>query len=258
MSGNESARMVTPRDLRFFHALAEGKVLGREQFQIVAGVRRTNRANDRLLRLHNAGLLRRHFVGTEAGGRKAIYSLSPRGAKFIGKEKVWKFQQPEDALLVGDGFLAHQEAVNRIWLEVVYQHPVIVEALRWITFNEPLTEAIPLVPDGFFSCRIHGETLTHFLEVDLGTESARVWEHKVQLYLKLATSSDVLARLFGFDRFRVLVTAPTERRLKNIRAVVRKQTSKIFFFCDLKTINRDGVFRARWARPLGEEHQSLI
>lgn len=259
MSGNEPiCIVVTPRDLRFLQALVEAKVLDREQFQVVAGIRRVNRANDRLQRLYAAGLLRRHFMGTLAGGRKALYSLSTHGAKLIGKEKIWKFQHPENELLIGDGFAAHQAAVNRIWLEVRYQHPESVESLRWITFNEPLTDAIPLVPDGFFSFRTHGETQAHFLEVDLGTESAKVWEHKTQLYLKLATNSDVLAQLFGLYRFRVLVTAPTERRLNNLRAIVRKQTNKIFFFLDFKTINGDGLFRSQWARPSGEERQSLL
>jgi hypothetical protein len=259
MNGNEAVRVVvTPRDLRFLQTLTEAKLLDREQFQVVAGIQRVNRANDRLLRLYSAGLLRRHFTGTIAGGRKALYSLSTRGAKLIGKEKVWKFQHPEDELLIGDGFAAHQAAVNRIWMEAKYQHPASAESLRWITFNEPLTEAIPLVPDGFFSFRIYGETRAHFLEVDLGTESGKVWERKVELYVKLATSSDVLAQLFGLSRFRVLVTAPTERRLNNIRAIVRKHTNKLFFFLDFKTINCDGIFRARWARPSGEERQSLI
>lgn len=259
MNGNNLGRVVvTPRDIRFLQALAEAKILDREQFQVVAKVRRANRANDRLGHLHNAGLLRRHFVGTEAGGRKALYSLSTRGARLLGKSKVWKFQHPDGELLIGDGFVAHQAAINRIWLEVKFRHPEIIESPRWITFIEPLTDAIPLVPDGFFSFSARDETCAHFLEVDLGTETARVWEHKVQLYVKLATDAELLNRLFGIERFRVLVTAPTERRLNNLRAVVRKQTNKIFFFLDFKTINSDGIFRAKWARPSGEERQSLL
>jgi hypothetical protein len=79
----------------------------------------------------------------------------------------------------------------------------------------------------------------------------------VQLYVKLATSGE-FARLFQRARFRVLVTAPSERRLKNIRLTVEKQTPKLFFFLDNKTINRDGIYAPLWLRPDGTTRQSLL
>jgi hypothetical protein len=258
MDGTSRIRViVTPRDIAFLKELVDSKILDREQYQIVAGIRRTNRANERLHLLHSAGLIRRHFLGTIAGGRKAIYSLSPKGAKLIGHEKSWRFQHPEDELLIGDSFTAHQSAVNWVWISAKYRRPLGVEFARWLNFHEPLTAALPLVPDGYFVITAGGISLAHFVEVDLGTETSKTWERKTEFYLKLATSGE-FARLFHADRFRVLVTAPSERRLVNLRATVQKQTTKIFYFIENKIIKSDGIYVSQWLRPEGTENQSLV
>lgn len=258
MIGTKPIRIIaTSRDLDFLEQLAEAKILDREQFQIVAGVRRINRANDRLHQLHGAGLIRRHFEGTAAGGRKAIYSLASRGAKLIGRENPWRFQHPEDELLIGDTFTAHQTAVNWVWISAKYRQLDGIEFLRWLNIQEPLTQCLPIIPDGYFEVRSGGEVRTHFVEADLGTESGKVWERKVDLYLKLATSGE-FEQLFGQSRFRVLVTAPSLRRLDNIRKVVRKQTSKLFFFSENQIIHRDGIYAPLWLRPDGAQGQPLI
>jgi hypothetical protein len=256
--GNKLIRLIaTRRDLELLERLSEAKILDREQVQIIAGIRRINRANDRLGRLYAAGLIRRHFQGTAAGGRKAIYSLSNSGAKLIGRERSWRFQHADGELLIGDSFTAHQTAVNWVWVSAKYRCSVGVDFLRWINFQEPLTPTLSIIPDGYFEFGFRGEARAQFIEVDLGTESSKAWEHKTEQYLKLATSGE-FTRLFGQPRFRVLVTAPSMRRLQNIRAVVRKQTSKIFFFCDHSIIYRDGLFTPLWLRPQGEERHSLI
>jgi len=258
VTGNDKVRVVaTARDCEFLEQLAEMKILDREQFQMIAGIRRVNRANDRLLRLHSVGLLRRHFLGTVAGGRKAVYSLSSKGSQLIGRDKFWKFQHSDDELLIGDSFTAHQTAVNWASISAKYRCPPGIEFLRWINFREPLTRALSIIPDGYFEFRAAGEVRAQFVEVDLGTESSRSWEHKAEEYLKLATSAE-FSRLFRQTRFRVLVTAPSDRRLQNIRAVVGRHTTKIFFFIDQLTINRDGLFTSSWLRPEGEERCSLV
>jgi hypothetical protein len=248
---------LTPRDFHLLEELATAKILDREQIQVVTGIRAINRANDRLLRLLNAGLLRRHFLGTRAGGRKALYSLSSNGAKLIEREKVWRLQHPEDEVLVGDSFTAHQTAVNWVWIGAKYWLPSGVEFLRWLNFQKQITKTLPLIPDGYFEVQKGGEIVSHFVEVDLGTETHKVWERKIQLYVKLAASGD-FTNLFHRSRFRVLVTAPTDRRLRNIRLTVEKQTSKLFFFLDNKTIYRDGLYAPLWLRPDGATKQSLL
>jgi hypothetical protein len=257
MTGSNEAKVVTPRDLHLLRELVVAKVLDREQIQIVCDIRAVNRTNDRLLRLHNAGFLRRHFLGTLAGGRKALYSLSPAGGHLVGLDKVWRLQRPENEVLVGDIFIAHQAAVNWAWIGAKYRVPSTMDFLSWLNFNAPLAKTVPLIPDGYFEFRKNGEILSQFIEVDLGTEGQRAWERKVLLYVKLAKSGE-FSRLFSRPRFRVLVTAPSERRLSNIRQTVSKQTSKLFFFLDNQTINRDGLYSPLWLRPDGETKQPLI
>ncbi len=54
MDGTKRFRViVTPRDIAFLEELAEAKTFDREQYQLVTGIRRTNRANERLHRLHS-------------------------------------------------------------------------------------------------------------------------------------------------------------------------------------------------------------
>jgi len=258
MTGTSSVRViVTPRDIDFLEQLADAKVLDREQFQTVAGIRRINRANALLGRLHAARLIRRHYVGTASRGCKAIYSLSTKGAQLIGRQNFCRLQHPENKFLIGDSFTAHQSAVNWVWVSARYRCPVGIEFLRWLNFQEPLTSALAIIPDGYFEFRAAGEIRAQFVEVDLGTESSKAWSHKVEEYLKLAGSGE-FSRLFHQNRFRVLVTAPSERRLQNIRGVVRKHTPKIFFFIDQNTIYRDGLFTSSWLRPEGEERCSLV
>src|ERR1039458_9688641 len=84
MRGNNSlSLLLTNRDQHLFRELEVAKLVDREMVQEICGFPSVNRANDRLLRLHRAGFLRRHFVGTEAGGRKSLFTLSPKSAAIV-------------------------------------------------------------------------------------------------------------------------------------------------------------------------------
>jgi hypothetical protein len=72
MTGNNKRLVLQPRDRRLLEELATMRVVDREQAKIVAGFGSTTRANTRLLALSRAGLLRRCFLGTTAGGSKAL------------------------------------------------------------------------------------------------------------------------------------------------------------------------------------------
>src|ERR1700761_682645 len=121
MIGNNSSRViVNERDRQLLAHLAEAKLLDREQIQRLLNFRSINSANARLLRLHSVGLVRGFFLGTVAGGRKALYTLSQKGSEVIGVEKFWKLQRAEDDLLVGEAFVEHQLAVNWCWVSAKF------------------------------------------------------------------------------------------------------------------------------------------
>jgi predicted transcriptional regulator len=246
--------MLTGRDITLLKHLTEAKLLDREQIQLLLDFKSITRVNDRLLRLHAAGLLHRYFLGTRAGGRKAIYGLSKRGANTIGHATLWKLQRTEDELLVAEAFVEHQLAVNWCWISMKSGPSPNLE--RFVCFNEPISPAVSLTPDGYAELNTPSGVQAVFLEVDLGNETSRVWDRKVELYLKLATLGE-FERLFHQQRFKVAIVCTSERRIESLRRTVRKHTAKLFYFSLLQTTKREGFRAPLWLRPEGDARESI-
>jgi hypothetical protein len=248
---------VQPRDRELLRELATMQIIDRELAKVVVGFGSTTRANARLLKLTRAGLLNRFFVGSIAAGRKAIYTLTPRGGLLIGTE-YRRISRSHGKTLVGDLFIDHQMKINEIYAAVKFRPlPQAVRFIGWRAFHQPVTQDSRVVPDGYVELSTVGGTRPMFLEVDLGHQSMKVWQQKVRSYLQFALSGD-FPRLFRQSQFRVLVITTSERRLKKIRSVIAKQTDKIFWLSDFQTINRAGFWSSVWHRPTGEQTLSLI
>ena len=87
MGGNRRKGIVLQdRDRRLLRELTIMQVLDREQAQVVAGFRSITRANTRLLALTRTGLLKRFYLATVNGGKKAVYSLTKQGTELAGTE----------------------------------------------------------------------------------------------------------------------------------------------------------------------------
>jgi hypothetical protein len=95
-----------------------------------------------------------------------------------------------------------------------------------------------------------------FLEIDLGTESRAVWRQKTRQYLQLALTG-TFHRVFGQDRFRVLVIVNSERRLGSIRKAVAGVTEKIFRFATLDNARKE-FFGPIWTKTLSGQSDSLF
>jgi Replication-relaxation len=128
---------------------------------------------------------------------------------------------------------------------------------RWLTFREPLSPSVPLLPDGYFEIAHGGALQPMFLEADLGTESSTVWKRKVELYLKLAIGGE-FERIFHEKRFRVLVVLPSERRLEAVRRTVLRRTEKLFWFTTQHLVSEQGLCGPVWLRPKGTELLPLL
>lgn len=261
MNGNKAKSMILqPRDLEFFKILGQtARIVDREQAMKFAGFSSITRVNVRLLKLTAKGFLRRYFLGTLKGGSKALYTLSPKGAEVAGIQNNRAIVRPKESLLVGDPFVQHQLNTNAVHIVARYSDltPFGSSFQGWRDFTEPLSKAIPLIPDGYFSIQTPDGVRPAFIEVDQGTESLKVWTKKISLYLQLALSG-TFNRLFHNEQFRVLVIANSLRRLMSIRSVVQKQTAKIFWFTTLEEINRAGLWSAIWHRPDGTQKQALL
>jgi hypothetical protein len=259
MTGTSRAGIVLQdRDRHLLSELSVMRIIDREMAQVVAGFRITRRVNARLLQLTKAGLLRRFFLGSVAHGRKAVYTLTPKGTELVNA-KLGGINRNSGRLVVGDIFVEHQSGINEIYIALKYR-PIPDPGMRlrrWITFRQSISEAIKLTPDAYFEL-VPGDTVRPmFLEVDLGTEALKVWKQKTAYYLQLAVSGEFLKR-FRQPQFRVLVVANSDKRLTNIRATVAKSTDKIFWFTTLENINRNGIWSPVWLRPTGDQRHSLL
>jgi Replication-relaxation len=250
--------ITTLRDLLLLRTLAVTRVLDGEQIKTVGGFKSVRRTNRRLLKLVQAGLLKRWYVGTASGGQKAIYGLSPQGAKLIGEAQEGLISWKQDSLITSSQFLAHQQAVNAVFIHARFQPlPSGLSCGRWMNFREPLSQSVPLKPDGYFELKQGSAAHPMFLEVDLGTESSRVWKRKVELYLKLALGGE-FEPMFHEKRFRVLVVLHSERRMDAIRKTVAKRTEKLFWFSTQDEVTSNGFDSPIWLRPTGAARMPLL
>ncbi|MFY9561295.1 MAG: replication-relaxation family protein [Terriglobales bacterium] len=259
MIGNDRRGiLIQERDQHLLREVALMRVIDREQAKLVAGFGSTTRANVRLLGLTRVGLLKRFFLGTTAGGRKALYAISAKGAQLVGLPARGPRRRNDEALAT-DFFVQHQLAVNDIYCPLKYR-PVPLAGVtfgRWLNFYEPLTSALRLIPDGYLELQTPAGIAAFFLEVDLGHEGLSVWKEKVRNYLQFALSGE-FERRFGVSRFRVLVLANSERRLMSIRKAIVAATEKIFWLATVEAVNRGSFFSSIWLRPKGEDRLPLI
>lgn len=258
MDGNKDrAIVIQERDLELLRKLGVMRVVDRGQAKVGAGFGSTTRVNARLLALTRAGFLRRFFLGTTAGGTKALYALSAKGAQLVGLPLRGP-QRRKDETLAADFFVEHQLTVNDVYLRLKCGAlPQGVSFGQWQSFFAPIVPGLRLIPDGYAELNTPSGILAAFLEVDLGHEHRPVWKQKVERYLQLALTSAAEAQVFHRP-FRVLVLAPTERRVHSIRTAVAGLTHKVFWFRSLESIHRDGLFARLWLRPVGDERLSLI
>lgn len=253
---NRRGLMIQPRDLNLLREVGLMRVADAAQLMTAAGFHSTTRINTRLLALVRTGLLRR-FLGSGAG-RKALYALSAKGGQMVGLPLRGP-RRRQDETLVADFFVQHQLAVNTLYCDLKFREapPAVVQFVTWMSFFEPITPGISLIPDGYAEFRTPAGIVAAFIEVDLGHERLAVWIAKVKHYLQLAISGEY-ARRFRHPQFRVLVLVDTKRRMHSIRAAVAGVTRKIFWFATLEDVQEGKFFDPVWLRPEGETYQPLL
>jgi len=254
----DEGTIVTPRDLVLFRALSIARFLDCKQAMVVCGFTSMRRANRRLLKLVLAGLLRRWFVATSARGVKAIYGLSPQAAYLIGEVAHGLIPWKQDRVITSSQFLEHQQAINEIFVPVRFRTlPEGTSCERWMSFCEPLGASLPLTPDAYLKIGHGGTVHSMFLELDLGTESSKVWKRKVELYLRLAISGE-FERMFHEKRFRVLVVLHSSRRLEQVRTTIVQRTDKLFWLSTQDELRNESLTAPIWLRPNGVQRLPLL
>ena len=218
------------------------RVIDRDQARVVAGFRSIMLANRRLVALTRAGLLKRFFIGTVAGGKKALYSLSALGANLVQMPCSGPRRRADEAVTV-DFFVYHQLGINDIYCALKYYPIPLVETslVRWESFNRPVDSQLSLKPDAYLEVQSPHKALAAFLEFDLGHENLSIWKAKVQKYLRYAVSGE-FERAFHQPQFRVLVVTDSERRREVLRKATTAITDKVFRFTTADAIQRDGFW----------------
>ena len=118
----------------------------------------------RLLALTRAGLLHRFFLGTIAGGAKALYTLSANGARLVGVTASGPGRR-EDQAVVADFFIQHQLGINEVYCALKYgtRTPEGIAFQRWRAFPKQPTPGLRLIPDGYFEVETPSGIVAAFL-----------------------------------------------------------------------------------------------
>lgn len=255
--GRRKGIVLQKRDHALLWQLFLMRVATRDHIKVSVGFGSITRVNTRLLALLRTGFVRRFFIGYGAA-RKALYSLSRKGAQLIGAP-YRGLRRSQNELLAADFSVLHQLAINDVYCCLQFGAMPIpgIQFVEWKTFSEPIAETLRLIPDGYVEFKTPCGHSSNFIEVDLGNEALKVWREKAKAYIRLATSGE-FTRRFKQAQFRVLVLANSTRRLMSIRSELAKVTRKMFWFAVLADIHAESLFDSVWLRTSGDTHQSLF
>jgi hypothetical protein len=252
---NGSGMVLTERDVRLIHLVAEHRVLTRDQIRRFMGFGSITRINAVLLRLVTHTYLTRRWQPTLTGSRRAVYLLGSLGYEVLNGPGT-KPPRQSPWLAHSDLFVEHELAINDVRLSFDSAHREGLSLLRWMRDRELRCLKWPVVADAYAEWVLGQASFAAFVEVDLGTESLTIWHKKVQGYLAL-TRDDRFSSVFGRRFFRVLVVAPSARRLANIKSVIQQYTDRVFWLTTRAALVRHGALRPIWKRPTGRSLLSL-
>lgn len=258
--------VLTDRDRAIIAAVAEYRILSREQIQRLFGIGTATRANFRLGKLFHNGYLQRQAVPVLHGSSQALYTLDrfgvPVAAERLGKDPA-SFWCP--ARKFSPLFLTHQLAVNdvRIALELAARTHADRELMLWSSEYEAKDrfffglEWLTLTPDAFLRFRVGHKVLNAFLEVDLSSMPLRRFKEKVERYVAYDASGRFNER-HKSRHFRVLVVAKNQARLANLKRAIAGWTSRVFWLAILSEIKSNGVLSQIWQLTDREEPHPLL
>jgi hypothetical protein len=216
--------------------------------------------NARLQRLFQHGYLTRWIRTAYHGSTMATYGLDRRGAELVAEilgvdrsEIRWSPKERHSTHY----FREHTLAVNDLWvaLEVAGRDREDLAVADWAMDGPELWDSVrdpsrgeklPVRPDAYFAVAFGSRQAHFFAEVDRSTMTNRRFAQKIRAY-RLYWKSGGFAERYGASSFRVLVTAPTARRLENLRqTAAREGARKMFLFAVHADIREQGILERIW------------
>lgn len=253
--------VLTERDERLLDFVARFRLISRDQAMALAPFASLTRANTRLAALAGAQLLSRkvlpvypgkgsaqhlYFLGSAS---TAVLSLTPQTlTSLIRQVSRWETRQTSHVLA------ANQVLVD--FIAGVGQNPD-AQLLAFKTDVE-LREAFQgqaFVPDGWVAWVQVGKRFNGFVELDLSTETLKVWERKLDNY-QAYSDSGMHRKLFGFLAYRVLVVAKSQQRIAHLQQITRN-AGRMFVFAEASGLNAKNILDSVWLGATQEERIRL-
>ncbi|MCL4473068.1 MAG: replication-relaxation family protein [Actinobacteria bacterium] len=130
--------------------------------------------------------------------------------------------------------------------------------LRRISVTGAKKKYFVVAPDAFFGIQSGRGKHIFFLEVDMGTETLSRFAEKVTAYKRYWKSRQYTEE-YGFNHFRVLTVAESERRLVNlIQATGKAGGRQMFLFTTFSEIQRKSPLGSIWLSPFTDSPTSLL
>jgi Replication-relaxation len=241
----------------------------------------SSKAYERLRELWLWGYLERVElpVARVLGGRRPfLYALGQPGVRYVEPRlgTATLPVQPRRLDRLDHVFVDHDLQAAALWANLTAQMRTFVPPVRrWTWLGERQLRArrmrvrdpergswLPFLPDAYFEvAHASGSLQCAIVEVDMGTLTLRRFARKVRAF-EIALASDVFYRHFRRDDFEVLVLAPSERRLEQLRrtagAVVHGDRRGDYYFATLEALEPAGFATAEWCDLDGEAYEGVL
>jgi hypothetical protein len=227
------------------------------------------RARSRLKLLYHHGFVDRMFLPSAGPTTsEAIYSLGPAAvgelAVFYGLEpaQLKRRRRPVEPF-----FVEHELLVARFRMHVAYAGAPKGVAIRdWRDGDRAklLTPASgpdgsetdrPITPDGMGWVYSKVARFAFCFEADRGTMTVGRVRTKFERYQR---AGDAVKAALGADRFRVLVVAPSQKRLASLRAAVESAHTRNVWLVTEQALEGDLVADSVWERAGVAGHFPLL
>ena len=228
--------------------------------------------NSRLQKLFHHGYVTRSTRGHTLASA-TVYALDRRGVQVVAEtlglepsDVRWSPKRRSSEFY----FREHTLAINDLWVafELAAREHSELEVMRWEMDGPLLWDSIldsdaprghlPVRPDAFMQLRWGKKVAHFFLEVDRSTMTRRRFVEKIRAY-RLYWRSGGFERAYEAASFRVLTSAPTERRRESLRqAAAESGANRMFLFAVHDAIRSGRLFEPIWFGPTGEEAMALV
>lgn len=260
----ENAFILQPRDMEILKTVSAFSFLNSGQVAELCGFKCRKRANDRLRKLFDNGLLSRRLLVT-CSEKQLLYFAGPKAIDLIAgrtgacPDRVRKKRLK--ALKARDSFLLKFLTVNNFRcafeISALKGEPVRIEEFRY----KPalfLDEETKLFPDAYFRFGYDGSSHNLFLTADRAAESSKRIKKRIENYLEYGISGEC-EKQFGCRYFRLLIICQSAARLKSILKMIERVTDKSFCWLTVeKNISPEKILSRIWLRPNTEGSHSLI